>query len=115
MAEPLVLLNDSWRVADDPPQWSLQYRKGNPRGRTSGWVGRKYIRDREHLLDRIEELCGNVDPQAIETIQSWPVGYAKWKLREMQGCAGPETGPYSAISVEQHRRVPESPQHASVG
>ena len=107
MAEPLVQLNASWRVADDPPQWSLQYRKGNPRGRTSGWVGRKYIRDREHLLHRIDELCGEVDPQAIETIQSWPDGYATWKLREMQRCAGPETAPYSAITGQQHLGMAE--------
>ncbi len=53
MAEALIQLNANWRVADDPPQWSLQYRKGNPRGRTSGWVGSKFIRDREHLLERI--------------------------------------------------------------
>ena len=103
MAEPLVLLNDSWRVADDPPQWSLQYRKGNPRGRTSGWAGRKFIRNRDHLLRRIEELCGNVDQQGIEMIQSWPVGYVTWKLLEMKARAGPKTAPYSAIMAQRHR------------
>ena len=106
MAEPLIQLNASWRVADDPPQWTLQYRKGNPRGRTSGWVGRKFIRDRDHLLERIDELCGTVDPEAIETIESWPDGYATWKLREMQRCAGPKTAPHSAIVVHQHHGVP---------
>ena len=101
MADTLVQLNASWRVADDPPQWSLQYRKGNPRGRTSGWVGSKFIRNRDHLLDRIEELCGNVDPHAIETTQSWPAGYVTWKLREMQGCAGRDTAPYGMADVPQ--------------
>ena len=101
MADPLVQLNASWRVADDPPQWALQYRKGNPRGRTSGWVGRKFIRNRDYLLERIDELCGTVDPEAIEIINLWPDGYATWKLQEMQGCAGPKTAPHSAISASE--------------
>ena len=112
MADALVHLNPNWRVADDPPQWTLQYRKGNPRGRTSGWVGRKFIRDRDHLLERIDELCGTVDPEAIETIESWPDGYATWKLREMQRCAGPKTAPYSAIVSRQHLGVPEMAETA---
>ncbi len=93
MANALVHLNANWRVADDPPQWALQCRDGSQREKASGWAGRKFIRDRDHLLRRIDELCGNVDPQAIEVIRSWPVGYVTWKLREMQGCAGPETAP----------------------
>ncbi len=113
MAEALVQLNDSWRVADDPPQWALQCRDGPKREKASGWAGRKFIRNRDHLLRRIEELCGNVDPQAIEIIRSWPDGYATWKLREIQGCAGPETGPYGAISVNQHLTMPDVPRHAA--
>ena len=112
MAGALVQLNTNWRVADDPPQWALQCRDGNMREKASGWAGRKFVRDRDHLLERIDELCGNVDPQAIEIIQSWPVGYVTWKLMEMKARAGPETAPYSAISVEQHRRAPDMPQCA---
>ena len=97
MAEPLVQLNANWRVADDPPQWALQSRDGRQREKASGWAGRKFIRNRDHLLRRIEELCGNVDPEAIEIIRSWPDGYGTWKLREMHVRAGPETAPHSAI------------------
>ena len=69
MAEALVQLNANWRVADDPPQWALQCRDGPKREKASGWAGSKFIRNRDHLLRRIEELCGNVDPQAIEIIR----------------------------------------------
>jgi len=97
MAE-IILLNRNWRVADNAPQWALQYRDGNAREKASGWVGRKCIRDRDHLLRRIGELCGEVSPGSIETIRSWPKGYVTWKLQEMQARAGPDTGPHSAIS-----------------
>ena len=106
MAEALVQLNDSWRVADNPPQWALQCRDGPKREKASGWAGRKFVRNRVHLLRRIEELCGNVDPQAIETIQSWPDGYATWKLLEMKARAGPVSAPHSAIVALQHHRAP---------
>ena len=77
-------LNDTWRVAEDPPQWALQSRDGKQREKASGWAGRKFIRNRDHLIQRIDELCGNVDQQAIEIIRAWPVGYVKWKLMEMK-------------------------------
>ncbi len=115
MADALVQLNANWRVADDPPQWALQSRDGPQREKASGWAGRKFIRNRDHLLQRIDELCGEVDPTAIEIIQSWPDGYATWKLLEMKARAGPENAPYSAISVEQHRRAPDMPQCAAYG
>ncbi len=97
MADALVHLNASWRVADDPPQWTIEQRKG------SGWRARKFIRDRDHLLERIDELCGEINPDAIEIIRSWPDGYATWKLQELKARAGSETAPHSAIMVEQHR------------
>ncbi len=106
MAEPLVQLNANWRVADDPPQWALRCRDGSPREKASGWTGRKFIRDRDHLLERIDELCGEINPDAIEIIRSWPDGYTTWKLQELKARAGPETAPHSAIMVEQHRTVP---------
>ena len=30
-------LNSTWRVVDDPLQWILQRKKGNPRDKNSGW------------------------------------------------------------------------------
>ncbi len=103
MADVLIQLNDSWRVADDPPQWAIRCRDGPKREKASGWAGRKFIRDRDHLLERIDELCGEINPDAIEIIRSWPDGYATWKLQELKARAGSETAPHSAIMVEQHR------------
>ncbi len=113
MADALVQLNTNWRVSDDPPQWALQCRDGNMREKASGWAGRKFVRNRDHLLDRIDELCGNVDPQAIEMIRSWQVGYVTWKLMEMKARAGPETAPYSAIVAQQHLGMADMPQCAA--
>ncbi len=98
MANVIVMLNAKWHVADDPPQWTLQQRIGNGTDKDSGWRGRKFIRDRDHLLRCIDELCGEIDPGVMEIINSWPDGYVTWKLREMQVSAGPGTGPHSAIS-----------------
>ncbi len=113
MADALVQLNDSWRVADDPPQWVLEKRVRQPQpGKTSGWQARKYIRTTDHLLKRIDEMCGTVDSKAIEIIRSWPVGYVTWKYREMQCGAGPRTAPHSAISPSEaldHPKTPDAP------
>ena len=98
MAEPLVQLNANWRVADDPPQWALQCPDGPKREKASGWAGRKFIRNRDHLLRCIGELCGKVDPQAIAIIKTWPVGYETWKLLEMKARAGPGNAPHSAFA-----------------
>ena len=116
MADALVRLNANWRVADDPPQWVLEKRVREPQpGKTSGWQARKYIRDTDHLLRRISEMCGAVDSKAIEIIRSWPVGYVTWKAREMQRGAGPKTGPHSAISPSgalDHPKTPDAPVSA---
>ncbi len=108
MADALIQLNDSWRVADDPPQRVLEKRVRKPQpGKTSGWRARKYIRTEDHLLRRIGEMCGIVDPEAIEIIRSWPRGYVSWKYRKMLRGAGPETAPHSAIS---HSGAPIHPE-----
>ena len=107
MADLLVQLNANWRVADDPPQWALQSRDGPKREKASGWAGRKFVRNRDHLLHCITEQCGNADQQAIEIIRSWPVGYVAWKLQELKARSGPETAPYSAITslgAHDHRK-----------
>ena len=113
MADTLVQLNANWRVADDPPQWTLEQRIGNPSAKDSGWRARKFIRNTDHLLKRIGEMCGDVDPAAVETIRSWPNGYVTWKVTEIQASAGPGNAPYSAISVNQHLTMPDVPQHAA--
>ena len=112
MTDSLVQLNAIWRVSDDPPQWALQCRDGSPREKASGWAGRKFIRNRDHLLKRIGELCGEVAPEAVDIIKSWPSGYVSWKLLEMEPRAGPETAPYSAIVAQQHLGMADVPQCA---
>ena len=102
MADAIVQLNGVWRITDDPPQWVLEQREGNPRSKASGWRQRKFIRSRDQLLQRISELCGKVDPNALDTIGSWPVGYVAWKLREIHTRAGPGNGPYSAVRASDH-------------
>ena len=115
MADALVHLNANWCVADDPPQWTLEQRIGNPSAKDSGWRARKFIRDTDHLLKRIHEMCGDVDPTAIRTIQSWSNGYVTWKASELQISAGPKTAPYSAIRTEMaphHQKLAEATQRA---
>ena len=103
MAEALVQLTANWRVADDPPQWTIEQRIGNSSARDSGWRARKFIRATDHLLKRIGEMCGDVDLEAIEIIRSWPTGYVTWKLMEMRVSAGLKTAPHSAIVGNQHQ------------
>ncbi len=109
MADALIQLNDSWRVADDPPQRVLEKRVRKPQpGKTSGWRARKYIRTKDHLLRRIGEICGAVDSKAIEIIRSWPQGYVSWKYRKMQRGAGPDTASHSAVSPSRAPIHPET-------
>ena len=96
MADALVQLNANWRVADDPPQWTIEQRIGNPSAKDGGWRARKFIRNTDHLLKRIDEMCGDVDPDAIATIQSWPQGFVTWKLLDLQDAASP-----SAVSTDE--------------
>ena len=101
MADVLIQLNANWRVADDPPQWTIEQRVSKPSGKDSGWRARKFIRRRDHLLRCIGEICGGVDPKAVETIRSWPPGYVSWKHREIQAPAGRSEVAYSAISEKE--------------
>ena len=38
-------LNARWRVVDDPLQWRLQRKKGNPRSKNTGWRGSILLHD----------------------------------------------------------------------
>ena len=112
MADVLIQLNANWRIADDPPQWTIQQRVSKPSGKDSGWRARKFIRGRDHLLRRIGEMCGMVDPKAVETIRSWPLGYVSWKHREIQAPAGRSEVAYSAISENEAARDTRKPADA---
>ena len=113
MAEQLAQLNANWRVADDPPQWTLERRNSATR-----WRAVKFIRERDHLLRRIDELCGDVDSQALEVIRSWPTGYVQWKCREFAQVPEAETAPHSAISPSEaldHQKQRDPPVVAAMG
>ena len=75
-AFPLVL-NERWRVVDDPLQWIVQYRQNNRR-RGDGsvdprsWQGKRFCRTRTALLRDIRENCGEVDPAALANIEAMP-------------------------------------------
>ena len=36
------------------------------------WEPRKFVYDRDHLLELIDALCGTVDARTLADIQSWP-------------------------------------------
>jgi hypothetical protein len=88
-------LNESWRVIDDPLQWILQRRKGNPRKKNSGWRSRSFCRTREALLCCIREYCCSpdqgqsrcireyhgVDDAALQQICALPDWHPDWDRR----------------------------------
>ena len=72
----LVVLNERWRVVDDPMQWILQVRKGRETARASGWRSRSFCVSRTGLCRSICELCGEVDPVAVAFVETWPEQHA---------------------------------------
>ena len=75
-AFPLVL-NERWRVADDPLQWILQYRDreirhSDERRNRKAWAGKHYCRTSAALKRCIREYAGDVDPVALAVIDTWP-------------------------------------------
>jgi hypothetical protein len=65
-------LNDAWRVVDDPLQWKLQRKKGNPRSKNAGWRDRSFCTTREGLLRCVREYCGTVEPSALAMLTNVP-------------------------------------------
>jgi hypothetical protein len=68
----IAQLNEDWRVVDDPLQWILQRRKGNPRKKSSGWKSRSFCTTREALLRCICEYCGDVDDDVLARLHDLP-------------------------------------------
>ena len=99
-------LNELWRVVDDPLQWILQRKKGNPRKKNSGWTGRSFCRTREALLRCVREHCGEVDPPALEKLTELADWHLDWDCTNLdvhgtaraQSDAGPE--PVAAKALE---------------
>ena len=72
-ASPVIaLLNDRWRVIDDPLQWILEVRTGRPTRKATGWQGRAFCTQRSALIRCIGEYCGKVDPAALGIIKRLP-------------------------------------------
>jgi hypothetical protein len=71
-----VQLNANW--IDDPLQWVLQRRKGNPRKKNSGWQDRSFCTTREGLLRCVRELCGLVDHEVLAQLRALPEFHSKW-------------------------------------
>jgi len=75
----ITRVNERWRVIDDQLQWMLQWQKGKPRKKSSGWVNRSFCRTREGLLRCIREYCGEVDGQVVATLEALPDLHADWE------------------------------------
>jgi hypothetical protein len=71
-------LNERWRVIDDPLQWILQRRKGNPRKKNSGWRGRSFCRTRDALLRCVDGYCGEIDDNSLAKLKSLPDWHPDW-------------------------------------
>ena len=72
-------LNSRWRVVDDPRQWVLQKRKGQPRSKSSGWQNRSFCTTRQGLLRCIREYCGKVDAESLKLIENLPETHLEWR------------------------------------
>jgi hypothetical protein len=76
----VVHLNATWRVVDDPLQWRLQRKKGNPRTKNPGWQDRSFCTTREGLLRCIREYCDEVQPAALAKLRTLPPQHAMQNL-----------------------------------
>ena len=75
-----VVLNERWRVVDDPLQWVLQYRRRNMvlsagSENPKAWVGKQFCRTSAALKRCIREHCGEVETQVLAVIDTWPDGH----------------------------------------
>ena len=81
-------LNVNWRVVDDPLQWILQRRKGNPRMKNLGWRDRSFCRTRDALLRCVREYCGEVDPSALAMVKALSDWHPDWDRRRQRANLG---------------------------
>ena len=86
-------LSETWRVVDDPLQWKLQRKKGNPRNKNSGWRDRSFCTTRDVLLRCIREYCcspdegesrciheyRDVEEAALQRVRELPEWHIDWK------------------------------------
>ena len=83
-SKPVIAqLNEKWRVIDDPLQWILQRKKGNPRNKNSGWQPRSFCRTREALLRCVREHCCSPDNCQLRSIREYR-GVDKAALQQLR-------------------------------
>ena len=68
----VVRLNDHWAIMLDSRQWVLAERRGQE------WRPQKFCYERDHMLEIIDKICGNVRPEALAEIGNWPERHATW-------------------------------------
>jgi hypothetical protein len=79
----LIELNRQWRIVDDHLQYILQFRKGTPRSKATGWSSRSFCRTRAALLRCIRDYCGLVDKIAVGRIRVLP----EWHIDQQTSSA----------------------------
>lgn len=42
------------------------------------WEPRKFVYDRDQLVEIVDSLCGTVDARTLADIRSWPARHATW-------------------------------------
>ncbi len=69
-------------MVDDPLQWILQRKKGNPRRKNSGWRDRSFCRMRGALLGCVAGHCGEIDDNSLAKLKSLPNWHPDWDSRD---------------------------------
>ncbi len=73
-----IILNDRWRVVDDPLQWILAVRQRANSKSGSEYRHRSFCASRSGLTRCISEYCGDVDPDALAQISFLPDLHQDW-------------------------------------
>lgn len=101
---------------DDPLQWILQRKKGNPRKKNSGWRDRSFCRTQGALLRCVAGYCGEIDANSLAKLKSLPDWHPDWDSRDQhKNLDVPETDQVQAevdadrlVSRESEAREPDS-------
>jgi hypothetical protein len=75
----ITVLNDRWRVIDDPLQWILQRQQGHNADGRPRYRNRSFCTSRRVLIRCIGEYCGDVDHLALAIVEQLPVRHLDWK------------------------------------
>ena len=67
-----IVLNERWRIVDDPLQWIVQRRKGTAREKNQGWQSERFHLSRDHMLEWIKEHVTDLDSKAKAALISLP-------------------------------------------